>query len=116
MILTEEDQRTWRKTCLCAPLSTTNSIWTHRGTNPCVRGERTVTNHLSHSMAMKMPIIISVGNKKSLVSIFDRFGKKFYNLVVTNLETFCITSHSCVSSHFTIGQIHSDPLVDILYV
>jgi hypothetical protein len=43
-----ENQRTFRKTCPCATLSTTNPTWTDLGANPCLSSERLVTNHLSH--------------------------------------------------------------------
>jgi hypothetical protein len=40
MILTGENQRTWRKNCPCATLSTTNPTWIDPGTNPELRGEK----------------------------------------------------------------------------
>jgi hypothetical protein len=36
------------KTCPSANLSTTNSTWTEPRSNPGLRDERPVTNHLSH--------------------------------------------------------------------
>jgi hypothetical protein len=40
------------KTCPSANLSTTNLTWTDRGSNPSLRGERLVTNRLSHGTAI----------------------------------------------------------------
>jgi hypothetical protein len=51
MILTGENQRTWRKTCPSATLSTTNSTWI----DPGLRGERPATNDLSHGTAQDVP-------------------------------------------------------------
>jgi hypothetical protein len=51
MILTEENRRTWRKTCPSATLSTTNSTWIDPSANPGLSGERKATNPLSHSTA-----------------------------------------------------------------
>jgi hypothetical protein len=45
MILTEENHRTRRKTCLIATMSTTNPTWT----DPGLRGERPATKCLSHT-------------------------------------------------------------------
>jgi hypothetical protein len=50
MILTRENQRTWRKTCPSAILSTTNPTWPDPSVNPGLHGERLATNHLSHGM------------------------------------------------------------------
>jgi hypothetical protein len=47
-ILTGENRRTRRKTCPSATLSTTNPTWIDLGANPGLRGERPVTNDLSH--------------------------------------------------------------------
>jgi hypothetical protein len=44
MILTEENRKTRRRTCLSATLSTTNPT----RTNPGLGGKRPATNHLSH--------------------------------------------------------------------
>jgi hypothetical protein len=50
-ILTGENRRTRRKTCLSATLSTTNPTSTDLGANPDLRGERPATNDLSHGPA-----------------------------------------------------------------
>jgi hypothetical protein len=47
MILTGVNQRTWRKTCPSATLSTTNPTWT----NLALSSEKLITNHMSHVMA-----------------------------------------------------------------
>jgi hypothetical protein len=54
MILTEENLRTWRKTCPSATSSTTNAIWTDPGMNPVLWDERTATNYMSHGTAIFM--------------------------------------------------------------
>jgi hypothetical protein len=51
MVLTEENRRTRRKTCLTATLSTTNPTWTDLGANPGLHGGRPPTNRLSHGTA-----------------------------------------------------------------
>jgi hypothetical protein len=43
------------KTCPSATLSTTNLTWTEPGSNPGFRGERPVTNRLSHGTAVTWP-------------------------------------------------------------
>jgi hypothetical protein len=53
MILTGENRRTRRKTCPSATLSTTNPTWIDPGSNPGLRGERPVTNDLSHGTAVQ---------------------------------------------------------------
>ena len=50
MELTRENRSTERKTCPSAILPITNSTWTSQGSNPGLRCERSVTNHLSHSV------------------------------------------------------------------
>jgi hypothetical protein len=50
MILTRENQRTLRRTCPSATLSTTNPTWTDLGINLGLHDERLATNHLSHGM------------------------------------------------------------------
>jgi hypothetical protein len=52
MTLTGENRSTRGKTCPCATLSTTNPIWTDPVSNPGLRGERPVTNRLSHGTAV----------------------------------------------------------------
>jgi hypothetical protein len=47
-ILTEENRRTWRKTCPSNSLPNTNPTWTDRGMNPGFHGERPATNPLSY--------------------------------------------------------------------
>jgi hypothetical protein len=51
IILTGENQVTWRKTCPSATLSTTNPTWTEPGSNPGLCDERLVTNSLRHGTA-----------------------------------------------------------------
>jgi hypothetical protein len=48
MKLTGENRSTRRKTCPSATLFTKNPMWTDQGSNPGLRGERPVTNRLSH--------------------------------------------------------------------
>jgi hypothetical protein len=51
-VLTGENWRTRRKTCLSATLSTTNPTWIVPGANPGLRGEKPATNDLSHGPAL----------------------------------------------------------------
>jgi hypothetical protein len=44
-------EKTKRKTCCSATLSTTNRTWIEPGANPGLRGKRPATNHLSHGTA-----------------------------------------------------------------
>jgi hypothetical protein len=55
MIFTGQNRRTRRKTCPSATLSTTNPTWIDLGTNPGLRGDRPVTDDLSHGTA---PMIV----------------------------------------------------------
>ena len=48
MKLTGENRSTLGKTCPSATLPTTHSTWTDPGSNPGLRGEKPVTNRLSH--------------------------------------------------------------------
>jgi hypothetical protein len=50
MILTEENRRTWRKTCPSDALCT-NLTGTDHGANSGLRGERSATNRLNHGTA-----------------------------------------------------------------
>jgi len=50
MIMTWKNKSTGRKTCSIATLSTTNSTWTGRGTNTCLRGEKLATDCLNRGM------------------------------------------------------------------
>jgi hypothetical protein len=52
MILTGENRRTRRKSCLTATLSITTQTWTDPGANPGKRGERSAINRLKHSRAL----------------------------------------------------------------
>jgi hypothetical protein len=51
MIMTGENRRTRRKTCLSATLSTTNPTWIDPGVKLVLRSERPATNDLSHGTA-----------------------------------------------------------------
>jgi len=51
-------QRTRRKTCPSATLFTANLTWTDPGANPVLRGERPVTNGLSHDTASGLPYLV----------------------------------------------------------
>ena len=51
MKLTRENRSNRGKTCPTATLSTTNPNWIEPGSNPGLRGERPVTNRLSHGTA-----------------------------------------------------------------
>jgi hypothetical protein len=48
MKLAGENRSTRGKTCPSATLSTTNPTWTDPGSNPGLRGGKSVTNRLSH--------------------------------------------------------------------
>jgi hypothetical protein len=52
IILTGENQRTWRKTCPSPTLSTTNLTWIDMGTNVGLCSERPGANRLNHGMAL----------------------------------------------------------------
>jgi hypothetical protein len=54
MKLTGENRSTRGKTCPSATLSITNPTWTYPGSNPGLRGERPVTNRLSHGTALEI--------------------------------------------------------------
>jgi hypothetical protein len=56
MILTRENQRTWRKTCPNVPLSIINPTWTNLG----LCSERPVANHLGHGMASQNQLVLDV--------------------------------------------------------
>jgi hypothetical protein len=59
ILMTGENQRTWRKTCPSSTLSTTNPTWIDLGVNPGLHIERPATNHLSHGMApqVNLPVL-----------------------------------------------------------
>jgi hypothetical protein len=50
-LFTGQNRRTQRKAYPSATLSTTNRTWTDPGANPVFRGQRPVTNRLSHGKA-----------------------------------------------------------------
>jgi hypothetical protein len=52
MKLTGENRSTREKSCPSATLSTINPTWNDPGSNPFLRGERPVTNRLSHGTAV----------------------------------------------------------------
>jgi hypothetical protein len=52
---------TRRKTCPSATLSSTNLTWTDPGSNPGLRGERPVTNRLSHGTALAVFLAWGLG-------------------------------------------------------
>jgi hypothetical protein len=52
-----KNQRTRRKTCPSATLSTTNPTWSDLATNPGLRGERLVTNCMSNGTALNYTLI-----------------------------------------------------------
>jgi hypothetical protein len=54
--MTGENRRTKRKTCPSATLSTTNPKWIDPGANPVLRGERPLTNDLSHGTAFLLEL------------------------------------------------------------
>jgi hypothetical protein len=51
MILTRENRKTQRNTCPSATFGTTNLTWTDLGSNQVLRGNRPVTNLLTHRTA-----------------------------------------------------------------
>jgi hypothetical protein len=57
MILTEENQITWRRTYPSDTLSKTNPTWIGQGANLDLHGERPATNCPSHGMAL--PYVIT---------------------------------------------------------
>jgi hypothetical protein len=57
-ILTGGNQRTRRKACPSATLSTTNPIWIDPDANPGLRGERPATNDLSHGTVIYLNLPI----------------------------------------------------------
>jgi hypothetical protein len=60
MILTGENQRTWRKTCPSATLAFTNPTWTDPGTDLGLSSEWSVTNRLSLGTATACPFKRSI--------------------------------------------------------
>jgi hypothetical protein len=65
MILIEKNRRTRRKTCPSATLSASNPTWTALGANTGLRGENSITNHLSYGMAPNTHL--SVSSKRRVV-------------------------------------------------
>jgi hypothetical protein len=55
-----ENRRTRRKTCPTATLSTINPAWIDPVANPGPRGERPVTNDLSHGTALSLTYLYNV--------------------------------------------------------
>jgi hypothetical protein len=70
MILTGENRKTRRNTCLSATLSTTNPTWIDQGANPGLRGERPATNDLS----------LGYGQNNDLLSEHVK-RNKYYSLI-----------------------------------
>jgi hypothetical protein len=72
MILTGENRRTCRETCLSATLSTTNPTWSDSGANPDLHSEGLATNHLHCGLAPKWMIVWSVvWNLKTLSNKYE---------------------------------------------
>jgi hypothetical protein len=93
MILTGQNQRTRRKTCLSATLFTINPIWIDPGAKPGLRGEMTAINRLSHGTAERTtlkiarPCVVMIVFRlyglllKSEAKICHSFGLKFHILL-----------------------------------
>jgi hypothetical protein len=84
MIPIEDNERTQRKTCPRATLSTTNPTWSDPGANPGLHGERPMINHLSHgaTYVYLYYIVISTDNARLqdpilLLKIPNRTRKNF---------------------------------------
>jgi hypothetical protein len=60
MLLTGENERTRRKPCPSAILSTTNPVWIDPGANPGLGSDRLATNRLSHGTA-QVVVILNIG-------------------------------------------------------
>jgi hypothetical protein len=58
MVLTGENQRTCRKSCPSATLSTTNPTQTDPGMKLGLHGERVATNRLSYGMALPVYLVL----------------------------------------------------------
>jgi hypothetical protein len=56
----KENEITRRKICSNATSSTINPTWTYPGTNPDLRGERPMTNRLSHVTALQYSIFLNL--------------------------------------------------------
>jgi hypothetical protein len=80
MILTGENRRTRRKTCPSATLSTTNPTRIDQGTNPGLRGERPVTNRLSHGMAQHATDVL----QQISVSFISNYSFKLLDHILSN--------------------------------
>jgi hypothetical protein len=55
MILTGEIKNPQRETCSIATLCATNSTWSDPGTNPGLRGDRPVSDSVTHGPASLFP-------------------------------------------------------------
>jgi hypothetical protein len=83
MIVTGEHQRTQRKTCPTATLTTANPTWTALGVNLGLHGEKPVSSHLYYGMAQFLHIIRSriwLGSRNPF-SLFPNENKCSFNLV-----------------------------------
>jgi hypothetical protein len=68
MKLTGKNRSTRGKPYPSATLSTTNPTWTDPGSNPSLRGERSVNNRLSHGTAT-MQLMSCVKGVKSMFQL-----------------------------------------------
>jgi hypothetical protein len=93
-----ENRRTRRKTCPSATLSTTNATWIDPGTNQGLRGERPVTNCLSHCTALP-EVSLSCCSWFSFISAYqihlERELVVFKKLMPVSFPFF-INCHWCV--------------------
>jgi hypothetical protein len=71
VILTRENQHTWRKTCLSATLSTTNPTWTGLASNSSFCSERPVTNCPRHDMPCTVICVLERTRLTYKVSLSD---------------------------------------------
>jgi hypothetical protein len=68
-----ENRRIWIKTCPIATLSTTNPTYTDPGASSNLRGERPVTNRLSHGTA-NLRFNNDYGRKRAVVEMRYSIG------------------------------------------
>jgi hypothetical protein len=73
MMLTGEQKDSEKKTCSTATLSSINTTWIDQGTNPGLRGQRSVTLD-------KAEEFLNVNNKLSKYILNLQFQKKKYKM------------------------------------
>jgi hypothetical protein len=76
------------KTCPSATLSTTNSTWTHQGSNPGLRGQRPATKCLSHGTVCRC-FLQSSFDKYNKVNVKENLPLRFLSEGIKRKELSC---------------------------